>query len=373
MTNIQSKVRGCLVGGAVGDALGYPVEFISFRSIVHLYGNTGITSYEYDKRSGLALFSDDTQMLLFTADGLLRATTKQVMEGKTVQPRLPVADAYVDWCRGQYENFENADLSTYGSWLCQYPTFFSNRAPGNSCLSSMRRIIAKDYAVSDCLKNRVNDSCGCGGVMRVAPVGLRYCNTQEELDALDLEAAQIGAITHGNSLGYIPCTILSHIIHRGLYPTTEDMTIKDAVLEAMDAASRLFAGDENLPTMIEIMELAIELAQNKKSDFENLTKIGEGWTAHDALADAVYCALRYPNDFSKAVIAAANHNGDKDSTAAIAGNIMGAWLGFEAIEPKWKENLERYDTILELADDLTTGWCQNPQNPSPEWLKKYYK
>ena len=69
-TTIQDRIRGSLVGGAVGDALGYPVEFMSYAGIVRKYGDNGIVRYELDMNSGKALISDDTQMTLFTACGL---------------------------------------------------------------------------------------------------------------------------------------------------------------------------------------------------------------------------------------------------------------------------------------------------------------
>ena len=65
----QDKFRGCLIGGAIGDALGYAVEFLQISRIRQKYGDNGITSYEL--KNGIAEISDDTQMTLFTANGLL--------------------------------------------------------------------------------------------------------------------------------------------------------------------------------------------------------------------------------------------------------------------------------------------------------------
>lgn len=73
------KALGCIVGGAVGDALGYPVEFMSYHSIVSRYGPQGITRYAL--RNGIAQFSDDTQMTLFTATGLLAAESELILQG----------------------------------------------------------------------------------------------------------------------------------------------------------------------------------------------------------------------------------------------------------------------------------------------------
>ena len=83
----QDQVRGCLFGGAVGDALGYPVEFLDEEEIFYKYGPEGIRQYHLDRTSGKALISDDTQMSLFTASGLLVGDTRGCMRGIRTWPR----------------------------------------------------------------------------------------------------------------------------------------------------------------------------------------------------------------------------------------------------------------------------------------------
>ena len=106
---------------------------------------------------------------------------------------------------------------------------------------------------------------------------------------------------------------------------------------------------------------------------ENIHELGEGWVAEEAFAIALYCSLRYQNDFSKAIIAAVNHKGDSDSTGAIAGNIAGAFAGYEQMEDKWKQNLELKKVILELADNLCDDCQMNKGNGYTDevWLAKY--
>ena len=119
----------------------------------------------------------------------------------------------------------------------------------------------------------------------------------------------------------------------------------------------------------------MQLYQNSKSDLDNIHQPGEGWVGDEALCIAIYCALRYQLDFSSGIIAAVNHKGDSDSTGAITGNILGAWLGFDAIDDCWKKDLELYDVILEMADDLCNG-CQIDEYSShedPDWVRKYCK
>ena len=101
------------------------------------------------------------------------------------------------------------------------------------------------------------------------------------------------------------------------------------------------------------MNLALELSDNNKSDLDNIHRLGEGWVGEETLGIALYCVLRYQNDFSKGIIAAVNHNGDSDSTGAVTGNILGALYGYDAIENKWKDNLELIDVIMKVSDDLS--------------------
>ena len=103
---------------------------------------------------------------------------------------------------------------------------------------------------------------------------------------------------------------------------------------------------------MDIIDLAIELSKNDEDDLDNIHKLGEGWVAEEALGIALYCALKYQNDFSKALQVSVNHKGDSDSTGAVTGNILGALIGFDAIEDKWKNNLELYDVIIDMADDM---------------------
>ena len=99
---------------------------------------------------------------------------------------------------------------------------------------------------------------------------------------------------------------------------------------------------------------------------EAIKHIGEGWVGEEALGIAVYSALKYPDDFRRAVIAAVNHDGDSDSTGAITGNILGAYLGLSRIPPEWVEVIELKDVLIQIADDLLVGYREDE-----EWWDRY--
>lgn len=369
------KIRGSMFGGAVGDALGYAVEFLSEEAIFGKYGKNGITEFELDPLTGKALISDDTQMTLFTANGILIGNTRGCMRGIEGDPHGYVGMCYADWLKTQLSSYEEINkyerFSDQGghSWLLDVPELFARRAPGNTCLSALR--IKKSRSISE----PINGSKGCGGIMRAAPLALMYGRHEifsGDIAVLDKEGAEIAALTHGHSLGYMPAAVLTHILIRiiGNYP---EMTLKNIVIEARDKVSEIFAGEKHLNELVAIINRALEYSENNESDLDNIHRLGEGWVAEETLAIAIYCSLKYENDFSKAVITAVNHKGDSDSTGAVTGNIVGLISGYEMIENKWKHNLELSDVILEVADDLchTCQMSEYSHYHDPVWTCKY--
>lgn len=372
----RDLIRGSLIGGAVGDALGYAVEFQSEESIFSVYGPDGIT--EYALSDGVALISDDTQMTLFTANGILAGDTRMRMRGIGANPSVYAAKAYQDWLKTQESDIQTVNSCECDteqgrfSWLLDVPELYARRAPGNTCLSAL---FMGEAEGSDYIGNHINNSKGCGGIMRVAPLALQYRpgeNYKGDLKKLDYEGAQMAAITHGHSLGYMPAAVVTHVISR-IVSDGAEMSLKDIVIEARDTAAEIFAGDEHLDALIRIIDLAITLSENKKTDLDNIHALGEGWVAEETLAIALYCALKYRDDFSRAIIASVNHKGDSDSTGAVTGNILGALIGYEAMEEKWKKNLELSDVILEMADDLCHGCPMDEYSHyhDPAWVTKY--
>lgn len=356
------KIRGCLIGGAAGDALGYAVEFDNLDNIIRRYGKNGITEYHIDNINGKAMISDDTQMTLFTANGLLVRDTREILRGIAGDPCSYVEMAYQDWLNTQ-QMFTNDSDRTRVSWLLDIPELHSLRAPGNTCLSALRQRRSGECS-PDYIGMPINSSKGCGGVMRVAPIALDYRGMSTRV--LDIEGAKTAAITHGHPLGYLPAAVLTHIISRAL---DGNISLRDIVAEAVETVSGIFDVPD-MRILSELIERAVSYSENKERDTSNIGRLGEGWVGEEALAIAIYCALKYHDDFSKGIIAAVNHSGDSDSTGAITGNILGAYLGFSKIDDRWKKDLELADIILEIADDL---WMVGRPNVcrDPAWQEKY--
>lgn len=366
------KIRGCLIGGAAGDALGYPIEFFSWRQIQEHFGSDGITKYELDSQTGKALISDDTQMTLFTANGILYGYTRGCLRGIMAPLEDYIHMAYIDWLTTQSKikrGISKVSDELEGiSWLLDLPQLYDNRAPGNSCLCALKS--GKKGSITE----PINNSKGCGGVMRIAPVALCSHMQGKSIQKIDLEGAKAAAITHGHSLGYMPAAMLVHIIHCAVYKNDSSyINLYNIIEDSKQAVVRLFTDNSNLSVLTSLIDKAIFFSKNNKSDEENIRQLGEGWVAEETLAIALYCSLKYKDNFSKGILAAVNHSGDSDSTGAVTGNILGAYLGYDKIEEQWKNKLELKEILLEIAEDLCYG-CQMSEygNYHDEaWLQKY--
>lgn len=187
------KIRGGLVGGAIGDALGYPIEFMSWKAIQKKYGVDGIQNYVLDFETGAAVFSDDTQMSLFTANGILIGETLRHLKGTQGAIANYIHIAYQEWLKTQEWGADRNQ--THSCWLFEIPDLHCNRTPGTTCLSALRT------GKMGSIDAPLNSSKGCGGVMRVAPLALYY-KPENDADqrSLDADGAEIAAITHGHPL-----------------------------------------------------------------------------------------------------------------------------------------------------------------------------
>jgi ADP-ribosylglycohydrolase len=114
----------------------------------------------------------------------------------------------------------------------------------------------------------------------------------------------------------------------------------------------VFPKAKHMDELLTLVKKAIVLSSENEDDLDAIRQLGEGWVAEETLAIAIYCALKYSDDFVNGVAAAVNHDGDSDSTGAVTGNILGTALGFEAIPQKYLDKLELKDVILEIAEDL---------------------
>jgi ADP-ribosylglycohydrolase/protein-tyrosine phosphatase len=316
-----SRRLACLAGGAVGDALGYTVEFLRKADITRKFGEQGILAPEADS-AGRLVVSDDTQMTLFVAQGLIDAADP-TLEVRTAAQRL----ALLDWLETQEGVFRPGRKG-----LLAHPALWVRRAPGNTCLSALRAGGRGD------LVRRINDSKGCGGVMRAAPAGLLPGITPGAAFDLGVRGA---ALTHGHPSGHLPAGALAGLVAHLMAGRSLD--------ESWTDVRRLLAAREGAEETLEVTDRAIDLAgRDRISDAEAIRRLGEGWTGEEALAIALFAAFR-GEDLVDTLRIAANHDGDSDSTAAIAGNIRGAEEGLFGLPMEWILALDVIDPLLDIA------------------------
>ena len=375
MGNID-KYRGCLLGGAAGDALGYAIEFDREEAIAARYGSRGIRDYQLDER-GLAPFSDDTQMTLYTANSLLcslaalsaqasggaqASGSAQASSGAPTSSDAPalvspsalaayapaqMAQFYVEWMYTQVSPFPLAEPK---AWISSLPELFASRAPGVTCMNACEAMANGAKAV--------NNSKGCGGIMRMAPVGL--INTCPSFSGVELQClgAQLAELTHCHELGWMPAGVFAHIV--SLLSRDEASSVREAATQALNTLPEAFPNAHYLGQLQELLRYTLRLADSDMPDLEAIHALGEGWVAEEALSIGLLCSLRHEDDFAGAITSAVNHGGDSDSTGAIAGNIVGAHLGLAEIPQRYLEHLELRDTISKIADDLFTGPQASP-------------
>ncbi|MEM4247911.1 MAG: ADP-ribosylglycohydrolase family protein [Candidatus Nanoarchaeia archaeon] len=303
------KSLGCIYGLAIGDALGYPVEFFKNDEIKIKYEEKGVTDFTRTP----ALYSDDTQMSIAVANALISSANAQKLNDLEYV-MTEVSKEFVNW----YKSPENT------------------RAPGNACLSGCFR-----------LKNGISwresgnpNSKGCGSAMRTAPVGLVYCNDMENLRKVALATAQA---THRHPTALAGAVGTAYLVASALKDTNPEC-MADRLLDLTALISDEFAQ--------KIMQVKKVLTLGPEKAFDVL---GGGWVAEEAVAGALYCFLRNPRDYSNAVLTAVNFSGDRDSVACITGAISGSYNGISAIPKKWVNGIEN----SALLEDIAKKLCRN--------------
>jgi ADP-ribosylglycohydrolase len=328
--NLESRFRGCLLAGAVGDALGAPVEFLPLEEIIDRFGTEGPNNLE-EGAFPAGSFTDDTQMTLFVAEGLIRMINQERARG-TCPDITVMLHAHWRWLTTQGEwPAGDGDQDLLHSWLADLPGLNQHRAPGNTCLSSLRS------GQLGTLDNPLNNSKGCGGVMRIAPVGLAWSDDPFRI------GCEVAALTHGHPTGWLASGCLALVIHE----IVNGADLDTAVERAMTELARHPGHEETLGAL----ERAEAFAAMGEGTPEEVEGLGAGWIAEEALAISVFCA-EVASDLGSALRLAVTHSGDSDSTGCITGHILGALHGIEAIPQRWLDQLDLRDAVDQIAIDL---------------------
>lgn len=326
------KIAGSLLGAALGDALGAPVEFIkSYAQIKNIFPPNGIqgidslTSKHFapDEHGTIVLpYTDDTAMSIVVVKTFLKKYKNSIHEAMGALAKDFVHDMEhpFGWAR-------------------------PSRAPG---LASQKntKIIKQRWLDGADRKDPHNwwkaggiKDGGCGSVMHAHPFGLIFAH---DIQKAELWAVEHSKITHGAPIALAACAAMAVGVayaFNGLNPS--------GVVHAMyDAANRYDAS-----TAIKI-EKAIAYAQDISYSSEKVFEEFLGWSASDAIAATVYIFMKYPDDLQKAILLGVNTPGDSDSIASMAGALVGARLGIQQLPSEWIEQLEEKEKLNSLAHEL---------------------
>lgn len=345
-----STYFGCMMGSAIGDAMGAPVEFMNNAQIKGIFGEQGVRDLVIPPYLKHALVTDDTQLMMFTCEGLIRSATRAHRKNKERTDEgisIAVHRAYLRWLYTQGLQTQRWKTHDYDGWLLKIKRLYAYREPGVTCLTALGK------GVKGTLENPINESLGCGCVGRAMPVGL-----VEEEDRVFKIGMITAAITHGNPTAYLAAGMLAYTIHR--------IASGDDLREAVSRGIERLKQEPEHEALLMALEKAVKLAEEGQPSQEKLESLGKGFVAHEVLAMAIYAALCYSEDFKAAILLAVNQSGDSDSVGAITGGLLGAYLGIEKIPEAYITRVELHREIEELAQDLVTFY-----RPDEAWLAKY--
>lgn len=342
---LHDRLSGLLLGGAVGDALGAPIEFMSRSEILRRYGGGGLRNFA-PSYGRLGAITDDTQMTLFTLEGLIRASVRYQSRGICHPPRV-IDHAYRRWLLTQTQDFdtESGPIQRSG-WLIQQQELWSRRAPGSTCMSALA---AKDSTFGAAA---TNDSKGAGGIMRVGPIGL-YATNPFEL------ACQVAELTHGHKTSTIASGWFADCVHRIGQGAALPHAIQSAWADCRGQA----------PELDQSLNAAFVQADTPASAVPS--ELGDGWIAEEAAAIAAWCVLT-TDDPIEALALAVNIDGDSDTTGSLVGQLYGAALGPGWIPQSWLNQLELRSVIDQLASDAVESLALNQGGQNLERFGERY-
>ena len=338
----QSSYRGCLLGLAVGDAMGYTVDNRSWQEIQEDYGPNGLLGY--DLVNGYADVTSYTQLAAFTCNGLLFGLTRGQMLGKMAPFIKYVGMSSREWAASQRP--WGRPTRNY-CWPLSRPALGTPETPANNYDSP-------------------------GGITTAIGVGLFFHEDRTDQHEIDLLGAEAVALTQGSPSAFLSGAVLAHIMSRLL--RQPHLPLKRLAMEAVEAMKEQFGHQYSQAFEVAtLVRHAIAYSESPNlRPVDVMERLGCD-SAAQVLAGAIYTCLTNSADFDSAMIAAVNHSGRSAAVGAVTGAILGARLGEEALPDFYIECLEPAEVLRELADDLYTGCPMEKGNKlfDLDWDYKY--
>jgi ADP-ribosylglycohydrolase len=353
--DFRARVRGALLGGAIGDALGAGVSALTIEEIREAHGPEAVSDFvpAHGRRGAV---TSATQLTLFTVDGLIRAQVRR--DTGAWHPPTDVHRAHLRWAATQ-RHWGPDERRKDNGWLAREEWLYTRREPAAACLTGLGD---ENMGTLEAPKNP--SARDAGALVRSAPFGLLVGWEPQLVCQLAVECA---AQTHGHPTAYLSAGALAVIVHGLARGETLDGSVQRAMAQ--------LASRPGHQPVTDGLKHALGAVRQGIPSPARIASIGDGHNAEDALAIAVYCAL-VGEDIRHGLRLAVNHDGPSETTGALTGSLLGALHGETALPPAWLSELEGRATILELADDFAMEMTQGPalHGPTvtaPGWLARY--
>ena len=357
----QTSYRGCLLGMAVGDAMGYTVDSRSLTEIREDYGPNGLMGY--DLVNGYADVTSNTQLAAFTCNGLLFGLTRGQMTGKMAPFIKYIALSSCEWAASQ--RAWGRPTKNY-TWLPRREEICRRHCMDTRMLEILSR---RNLGTLETPTNNYSDAYA---LTNAIAVGLFYNKDRMDQWEIDRLGAEAVALTYGNPTAFLSGAVLAHIMSKLI--RKPDAPLKRVVMEAGEAIKEQFGHQYSQASAIAtLLRHAITYSEAHDVRAVDVMEKLVCDNAAQVLAGAIYTCLVSDDDFDRAMIVAVNHSGRSSVVGAIVGAILGIRLGEEALPEFYIECLEPGEVLQELADDMYTGCPMEKGNKlfDLDWDYKY--
>lgn len=337
MANKLDAYRGCLLGLAVGDAMGMPVDDMTWEQIQENYGPHGLLGY--DLRSDYAEITSYTQVAAFICNALLLSVSRGKGDKKLEYVKLGLKE----WTRSQ--QFARDPESSY-CWVAKLPAFRRRHCRDARMLDTLR-LAAMGFPEKT---NKYNTP---GSLTAAVSVGMFYNSQRLTPPQIGELTAQIISLTHGDPTAFLSAAVLAYAV-TGILMEPE-LPLETQFLSAIAAMEQQFRS--KYPETAQIAA-TLKAAVRRAEAAEPMSQVMEElqcYSAMNCLAGAIYASLANQNDFDTAMITAVNHSGYSSAVGAITGAILGAKMGYSALPDFYVESLEPVDALCQLAGDMLSG------------------
>lgn len=337
MANKLDAYRGCLLGLAVGDAMGLPVDDMTWDEIQESYGPHGLLGY--DLRSDYAEITSYTQVCAYVCNALLLSISRGSGDKMPEFANLGLRE----WTRSQ--QFARDPEGSY-CWVAKLPAFRRRHCRDARMLDTLR------LSVMGFPEKGPNGYNTPGSLTSAIAVGMFYHPQRMTPLQIGELTAQIVRFTHGDPTAFLSAAVLAYAI-TGILMEPE-MELEAQFRSAIAAVNHQFrSAYPETATVAGTLTAALDLAATAEPMAQVMERL-QCYSAMNCVAGAIYASVANAQDFDTAMITAVNHSGYSSAVAGITGAILGAKMGYSALPDFYLESLEPVKALCTLADDMAS-------------------